>query len=469
MDVVPGEWAQREFSECQLGDKRRTERLIKAAGQVLARPDGSTPRQIESWSDCKALYRLMDCEDVSFQAITAPHYQRTKQSGEPGCTLLILNDTTEINYGGKRRARGLGLVGKNTGRGFFLHSALMRDPVSRQVIGLAGQEILYRHSIKKKQANNSRRRDADRESVVWGKLIDQIGGPPEGVKWLHVCDRGADDYEVFCHAHLNRCGWVVRACRLNRIILTEEDAQIPLEEHLDAQPVRGLQTLDVPATAQRAARTARLELRYAALKLPTPQVTNAWIRQHAPAEPLAMWVVELIEVDPPADAEPVRWVLLTSERVESIEQARQIVRYYSQRWAIEEYHKALKTGCRVEQRYYETAQRLERVTGLLAIVAVQLLKLRGLAEEEPERPAADIVPTEWVETLAKVRQRSGPRAPKLSADTMTISQFVKHLAGLGGHLGRTSDGRPGWQTLWYGLEKLLLILRGIRAAKQKCG
>jgi hypothetical protein len=289
------------------------------------------------------------------------------------------------------------------------------------------------------------------------------------VKWLHVCDRGADDYEVFCHAHLNHCGWVIRACRLNRIILTPAGTPITLEEHLDAQPVQGIQTLEVPATSKRPARTAQLELRFAVLSLPTPQVTNAWIREHAPAEPLAMWVVELIEINPPADAEPVRWVLLTSERVETAEQARQVIHYYSQRWAIEEYHKALKTGCRVEERYYETSERLERITGLLAIVAVQLLRLRGLAEDEPDRAASEVVPAEWVKTIAQVRQRSGPRARQLDAATMTIAEFVKHLAGLGGHLGRKCDGRPGWQTLWYGLEKLLLILRGTRINQTKCG
>jgi hypothetical protein len=469
MDVVPQEWAQMEFSACELGDRRRTNRLIKAATQVLARPDGSTPEQIESWSDCKALYRLMDCDDVSFEAITTPHYERTRQTGIPDSVQLILNDTTEINYGGKRRARGLGLVGKNTGRGFFLHSALMRDPATQQVIGLAGQELLYRRSNSKKGAKNSRRRDPGRESAVWGRLIDQVGSPPEGVTWLHVCDRGADDYEVFCRAYRQGCGWVIRACRLNRRVLTNEGTQTTLEDHLDMQPVQGHQTLDVPATAKRAARTAQLELRFAPVMLPRPQVTNAWIRQHAPQEPLPMWVVELIELDPPVDADPVRWVLLTSERVETVEQAEQIIHYYSQRWAIEEYHKALKTGCRVEERYYETSERLERITGLLAIVAVQLLRLRGLAETDPECPARQVVPGEWVETITQVRQRSGPRSRQLNATTMTLAEFVQHLGGLGGHLGRKGDGRPGWQTLWRGLEKLLLILRGTRLAAQKCG
>ncbi|MCA8993801.1 MAG: transposase [Planctomycetaceae bacterium] len=153
MSLEPISWALSEFGDCQLGDARRTRRLVKVGAQMLARPDGTSPEQTESWADCKALYRLMDCEDVSFEGITTPHFQRTRASGEPGQVRLILNDTTEINYGQKRRARGLGPVGQNTGRGFFLHSALMRDPNSEEVIGLAGQEIYYRaerpRSVKK--------------------------------------------------------------------------------------------------------------------------------------------------------------------------------------------------------------------------------------------------------------------------------------------------------------------------------
>lgn len=458
-----------EFSACELGDQRRTDRLVKSAAQVLSRPDGSTPDQIEAWSDCKAFYRLMDCEDVSFAAITAPHYERTRQTGDPGDVHLILNDTTEINYGGKRKASGLGLVARNRGQGFFLHSALMREAATQRVIGLAGQEILYRRKSGKSGAKNSRRRDENRESAVWGKLIDQVGAPPAGVTWLHVCDRAADDYEVFCRAQLNGCGWVIRACRLNRWILTPEGVETTVDDHLANQSIMRVETLEVPASGKHGPRTALLHLRFAALSVPRPKITNAWIREHAPAEPLLMWVVELEEFHPPEGVEPIRWVLLTSERVESVQQAQQIVGYYSQRWAIEEYHKALKTGCRVEERYYETADRLERITGLLAIVAVQLLKLRTLAEETPEARAVDVVPTEWVETIVKVRQRTGPRAKQLNATTMSIAEFVQQLGGLGGHLGRKSDGRPGWETLWRGLEKLLLILRGIQAAKQKCG
>ncbi|MBU6313365.1 MAG: IS4 family transposase [Actinomycetales bacterium] len=462
MDVDPRSWAELEFGECELGDERRTRRLIEAASQTLARPDGSTPEQTEVWADCKAFYRLMDCDDFGHEEITAPHIARTRASGAEGQVLLLLNDTTEINYGGKRRAKGLGLVGHNTGRGFFLHTALMRDPDTGEVIGVAGHDIYYRHTPKKRGAKNSRRRDPQRESTVWGRLIDRVGSPPAGVRWLHVCDRGADDYEVYLHARLQGCGWVIRAARLNRRVENQAGETLSLEGHIRSQPRRGRCSLDVAATDKRPARTAELELRFARVSLPKPQVTNAWIRQHAPKTSLAMWVVELIEIEPPAGAEPVQWVLLTSEEITSVEQARRVIDHYSQRWAVEEYHKALKTGCRVESRQYETAARLERVTGLLSIVAVQLLRMRYLSQHAPNRPAIEAVPAEWVDVLSQVR-RIKP------GQSLTIEQFVRHLAGLGGHLGRKCDGQPGWITLWRGLEKLLLILRGFRAARKRCG
>lgn len=453
MVLDPESWARMEFSGCLLGDERRTKRLMRAAAQMIAKPDKSTPLQTESWGDCKAIYRLMDNEEVSFQAITSPHYQRIRQTGQPGETYLLLNDTTEINVGASRQVTGLRPVGRNIGKGFFLHSALMREPRSGAIIGLAGQDLYYRKASGAKGAKNTRRRDPERESAAWGRLIDQIGSPPEGVKWLHVCDRGADDYEVFIRAWRQRCGFVIRACRLNRLIERTEGEECSLEELLDQAEVMGSSKLAVPAKGKTPKRTANLELKFAPLFLPVPQVTNEWIQEHAPVDSLAMWVVELKEVDPPKNAEPIRWVLFTSERVDTVSQAMLIVDYYKQRWGIEEYHKALKTGCQVEHRYYETGERLERITGLLAIVAVQLLQIQSMARQQPDRPAQEVAPKEWIAMLAKVRKQFPKDRPA------TTSEFVKHLAGLGGHLGRKGDGPPGWITLWRGIESLLLMLR----------
>ena len=212
-------------------------------------------------------------------------------------------------------------------------------------------------------------------------------------------------------------------------------------------------TVAVPAQGQRPARTADVTIRYRPLRMPPPVIANAWIREHCPEQPLLMWVVELKEEHPPAEVEALNWIVLTSEPVQTLADAERVLEYYRLRWGVEEYHQALKTGCRVEKRYYETAARLERVTGLLAVLAVRLLQIRHLATTAPDTPTADVIPQPWITALAHVRKKR--------PEQLTLYEFVRMLGGLGGHLGRKRDGHPSWITLWRGLEKLHLILRGM--------
>lgn len=459
--VEPAAWAEQQFGECDLGDDRRTNRLVQVAAQAAARPDGSTPDQAESWGNCKAVYRLMDCDDVSHARIIGPHCEQTRRSCPAGSVQLILCDTTEIDFG--RFVEGLGRIGKKKGNhGFYLHSGLLRDAATGEIRGLAGQELFYRRRASRRKVHkNTKRMDPYRESVVWGKLIDQIGSPTPGVRWIHVCDRGADDYEVYLRAHLNDCGWVIRAARLNRKVQKFTGGAATLEELLASTRVNtGLQ-VSVPRQGNRSARTAEVELRFFPFLMPPPSRTNQWIREHAPSEPLCMWCVQLVEPVPPKGAEALNWVLITSEPITSVAEALTTIETYAKRWGVEEYHKALKTGCRVEERYYQTSDRLERVTGLHAILALRLLQIREMARQQPDLPAEEVAPKEWIETLAAIRKKPSPR--------MTIQQFVRSLAGLGGHLGRKSDGQPGWITLWRGVEKLLLILRGANLGRKRCG
>jgi hypothetical protein len=134
---------------------------------------------------------------------------------------------------------------------------------------------------------------------------------------------------------------------------------------------------------------------------------------------------------------------------------------YEKRPIIEEFHKALKTGCRLEDRQYRTAKRLEAVTAMFSVLAVRLLQLRSAARTDPNRPAEEVVPKRWVEMLRAVQ--TGRHCA-----IHTVYEFYRALARLGGFLARKCDGEPGWITLWQGLEKLILLLRGAEALKQKC-
>lgn len=456
------EWAQATFGECELGDPRRTRRLIKIAVQVAARPDGSTPEQTESWGDCKAAYRLFDQDDVTFDEITRPHTEQTRASCRPGDVKLIINDTTEIDFGHGRRAAGLGPTGNGFGRGFFLHSALMVNAADGRVDGLAGQILFHRQpKPKRRAAKNTRRRSANRESVVWGNLVDRVGAAPADVKWVHVNDRGSDDFEVFCRIQAQGNSCVIRAARLNRWLEKPDGTRVRLDAWLKELPSHETRTLEIPAKGDQPARTATLELRFTEVRMRLPKVLTPWLREHRPTEPLRLWVVELREIEPPAGVTPLRWVLYTFERVTTAVAANTVIAWYERRPTIEDYHKALKTGCGVERRYYETSPRLERVTGLLSVVAVRLLQLKTAAVETPDRPASEVAPVQWVELVQQMRHQ--PVNP-----AMTIRQFLRAVAGLGGHLGRKCDGEPGWITLWRGFEKLMLLARGADAQK-RCG
>lgn len=455
------EWAGVTFGACELGDQRRNRRLVELAAQVASRPDGSTPEQTESWGDCKAAYRLFNQDDVTFERIIAPHCQQTRAACRPGDVKLLINDTTEIDYGCHRRVTGLGPTGNGSGRGFFLHTALMVDAAHGQVDGLAGQRLFYRKPKAKRGAKNTRRRSSDRESVVWGEVVDSVGAAPAGVKWVHVDDRGADDFEVFSRIAAVENSCVIRAARLNRRIVTGDGRDLPLKSLLDELPCRDVRQMKVPATAKADERTATLELRFDELRMPVPKVLTPWLKTHRPEAPLTLRVVELREVGAPKGVTPLRWVLYTMEPVTTIAAANVVIGWYEMRPTIEDYHKALKTGCHVQNRYYEKAERLERVTGLLSVVAARLMQLKTAARDTPDRPAHEVAPVQWVQLVQTARRKP------VNAN-MTIREFIRALAGLGGHLGRKSDGEPGWITVWRGFEKLMLLDRGAKAEKN-CG
>lgn len=458
MSLNVNQWAEEQFGNCELGDRRRTQRLVRYAAQAAADPDSSTPKQTEAWNDCKAAYRLMGCDEVTFEAITAPHFQVTRARSEG--TWLLISDTTETHFPGPC-VKGLGPTGNGGGRGFLLHSSLMVRPDGHEIVGLAAQVIHYRKPVKREAGGAKRIRRKDRESMIWSQVIDQIGPAPQGARFVHVFDRGGDQFELYCRMTRHGTGWVARACQLTRKILTPDGQRMSLADYLARLPVAGRYTLELPANQHQKAHTAQMEVRFAPLTIPRPQHFSDWVKESGIDE-IAMWVVEAREVHPPQGVKPARWVLLCSDEVRDFESAWKVLEIYEKRWLIEEFHKALKTGCGLEERQYTTAERLEAITGVLSVVAVRLVQLKMMARDEPQRPAEQVVPRKWIEMLRSLRKRP-PQGP------WTVRDFYRELAKLGGFLGRKSDGEPGWITLWRGFEKLHLCLRGAEAYGKKCG
>jgi hypothetical protein len=450
------EWAQENFRECELGDKRRTERLVTVASQVASNPAGSFPEQMPTWGDLKAAYNLFDREEVTFAAIAGPHWENTRR--RDAGRYLVICDTTELDFGIHRDIDGLGPTGNGRGYGFFLHNALMVDAATEEIVGVAGQTIHYRRHASKKE-NRSRRMKRERESKVWGDVVDAVGRPSEEVEFIHVCDRGGDNFELFCHMIEQQSDWVVRASQTHRLILTPDDEEMPLSDYLTTLPLAGTYELDVRARKGQRSRTAKLEVRFGKLRMPVPKHKSPYVKKLAP-EPIEMSVVHVREVNAPKDTEPIEWVLYTSLPVITFDDAWIIITYYEARWLVEEYHKALKTGCRVTHRQLKSPGRLEAMVGLMSVVAVRLLQLKSVARTAPDRPAQRVVPRLWLDMLKAARKNLR------RVHDLTVGEFYREVAKLGGFLGRKGDGEPGWITIWRGWEKLNTLVRAVELAAQ---
>jgi len=473
-------WAQQNFGDSDFNDRRLTKRLVSYAIAVAQKPDDLTPSQTQSWKECKAAYRFMDNENVTFAKIIQPHCERTKRRAVSGVWLSIC-DTTEISFRPRRTIEGLRPVGNGTGQGFYLHTSLFVSDSSDEIMGIAGQELFYRIDAKEKE-NTAKRKKRERESEVWGRVVDAIGSPSPGASIIHVCDRGADDYDFYCHLVQNDVGWVVRASRLHRKVFrklnesTHDEAEESkyLDSLLESQSALGTYELELKANRKQAARTAMVEVRCTNIWMPRPVACSPWAKQHGPSY-IAMGVVEVREVKPKKGVEPLRWVLYTHEPVQTFEDGWRVISRYEKRPLVEEYHKAAKTGAQIEDRLYRTAARQERIVGILSVTAVRILQMKNIAKVEPDRLAKEVAPKKWVNILCAVQREQFPNHSHIyDPSTISMRNFMRGLAKLGGFLGRKCDNEPGWLTIWRGVKDLLQMLRlqkALRAIKDEinCG
>jgi hypothetical protein len=445
------EWAQATFGEARLGDKRRTERVVRMATLMATQSDVSLPRMMKSKAELKAAYRLLETPDVTYEALMHPHLQQTQQQAGNHRRILLIQDTTDLNYSHHPKTTGLGPLKNKQQHGMLLQTVLAVDVQHSQVLGIMHQEPFLR-KLAPQRETRAQRLKRERESQVWERSVTQIGSPPEGVEWIHVGDRGSDIFTFFEACLAQRTHFVVRAAQDRRVQCEEEAEQIRrLKDSIRAQPSSQKKSMDLPATADRPARTAILSIAWQAVSIQPPQKGAS-----ATGQPVAAWVVRVWEEEPVEGEEPLEWILLTSVPVHTVEQAWERVEWYRARWIVEDYHQGLKTGCHIEERQLQTYEGLCRLLGLLAPMAVRLLQLRAVARLNPELPATESMPEEIVRVVAYLAQ--------VPAAQLTTQQCWYTIAGQGGYLGRPADGPPGWKTLWYGWFHLQTLLQGIHLA-----
>jgi Transposase DNA-binding/Transposase DDE domain len=447
-----------EFADAELGDVRRSRRLLRIAERAMEAPAVGFPRMVRDDSELEGVYRLLNNEDVSPEAVLDPHIRaclaRMRAVGGP---VLVVHDTTDLSFGGLHEREGLGVTHGNQ-QGFLLHLALAVAPgEARLALGACGMLRLCRTEIKKTRSKSwyEMSKDPERESLRWGQLVEQVEASGDGVERIHLMDREGDIYDLFAQMLRQNCRFVVRGCydraladgsRLADVLETLKPSthrEIEINERLDD----GKRTTNRrhPIRNARSASVAIAGTRVALRKTPSAQ---------APEKQVSINCVRVWETSPP-DGEPaISWMLYTTEPIETEQQLLAIVDYYRSRWVIEEFFKALKTGCSFEKRQLESYHGLSVALAMFIPIAWRLLLLRSVSRTAPDAPATTVVSEVQLELLR--HRLKLPHVPK-TAEAATYA-----VAKLAGHLKR--NGAPGWLSLGQGLEILVIMEAGWRAA-----
>lgn len=458
-----------EFGSAEFGDERLTKRLGFTADRLGANASQSLPKALGCQAGREGAYRFLSNESVSADAILKPHIEQTHRRISEEREVLVIHDTTDFEFRAVGNREGLGWLkyNKKESQGFFGHFSLAVS-LSRIPLGVLRLETLFRHGKPKgRRTPATLRKDGSKESLRWGRGVSECSSQLAGqADIIHVMDREGDSYALFAHMIAAANRFVVRLSHDRNLVADE----LPVTQKLFTVMADALPMLqrEVTLTARRGSKCKRTRKVYPARKARTAQLSisaTAVTIQRAGHTDTALPafikinVVRIWEPNPPEGEHPVEWKLITSEPIDDIAQIEKIVDIYRARWVIEEYFKALKTGCAYEKRQLESKSTLLNALAIFVPIAWRLLLLRSLGSEGNQWPAnAALTPTQ-IQVLRTVSKR------KLPAE-LTAHDAMMAIADIGGHI--KSNGSPGWIVLARGFNDLLLLETGWLAAKAKC-
>jgi Transposase Tn5 dimerisation domain len=446
------------------------------AEALAGQPGKLIPELFARKYDINATYDLLDQREVVPDAIQARHRRLVMAELRTPGRYLLVEDTTFPSYSHRKQPiPGLGPIGDSESgqQGFLLHSILaMRAPQSSvpdaggrrppvTILGLADQQYLVRSPRdpeKPKQAGSRQRQIRDRESDRWLDSGERIGRAPSdaAVRWVRVADREADIYEYMASCRKLGHGFVIRVSQ-NRILLNPANGKrlgLVFEHIAGVAPLGGMY-LDLRGRDGQVARRAKLLISCGPVRVRAPERTGQAAGAGAPID---CWFIRAWEQDPPDGVEPLEWVLYTDRPTEILQEALVGVMDYGTRFMVEEFHKALKTGMKVEELQLEQANRLFAAIAVMSVVALRLLDLRELGRAFPDAPAACTGLDELeLELLSLAVER----------ELTTVAEVLLAVGRLGGHMNRRGDGMPGWITLWRGMKMLRLLVRGAKLERNR--
>jgi len=444
-----------EFAEVDLGDPRRGSRAAAIADRLAVSPESSLPDAMGDRAMLEALYRHLSSDGVSFEALLEQHVART--AGRVAGPAYAIHDTTVCTFSGEAIREGLGTVAAKS-QGYFAHVTLAVSADGRRIpLGVLGCELWTR-----KGAQDM----AGSEALRWSRGMEaaskRVGGAG---KVIHVADREADSYALLDELVQRGERFIIRA---NQDRAVEAEGEELTYLHAAARETRQTYEVEVPISPrgggfkrpastrrihpEREARVAHLSFAARTLSLRRPGKSRKGL-----SPSIQVNVVHVLELGPPLGQKPVEWLLLTSEPVGSREEIARVIEGYRTRWTIEEYFKAVKTGCAYEERQLESFRALTNLLAYSMVVAYAMLLMRSLARDDASVPADAILSPDQLTCLRLMTKKKLPKSP-------SARDALAAIAVLGVHL--KSNGDPGWRVLSRGWKRLLDFEAAYQAMKQ---
>jgi hypothetical protein len=437
-------WAVTEFAEAELGDLRRTQRVVELATVLAQRPGASLPEACGDRATLKAAYRFFNNGAIDPQNLLDSHVDATLARLATVPLVLAVQDTTELDWTAHPATTGLGPLGHPAHRGLHVHTTLALTP-ERVPLGLLAQQVWARDpNDVGKRATRKQRPIAEKESQKWLTSVEAVLAArvecPQ-TRFVSVGDREADVYDLFAMERPAGVDLLIRAA-WNRCVTQPAHY---VWATVAARPIEATYTVQVPRRGTQPPRTATLVVRWCPLTLCPPGH-----RTRERLSPVPLWAVQALEEAPPAGTAPIEWLLLTTCAVHTTAEALTRVDWYACRWGVEVWHRILKSGCRIEARQLETAERLQRCLPLYSVIAWRIFYATMLSRAVPDVPCTVLLALEEWQALYCAIHRT-PTPPETPPP---LRQAVHWIAQLGGFLARRGDGEPGATVVWKGLQHL---------------
>lgn len=464
-------WVMEECASLELGDKRLNQRAKEILSHLSQAPLASIPTCCKGWHETKAAYRYFSNAKVNSGKVLASHQRATIKRVQENKRVLMIQDTTDLDYSGQHCKSGVGPTRHGTERALRLHPSIVVSEAGN-CLGVYDDYQWYKtciqsHAVDPKTIKNTllhKKHVSEKESYRWVlgyQCATALAKACPNTQVIAVADREGDLYDLYEEANHTqgiKADWLIRVKTTKRAIIHasgKRDTQLLHQKMLALEPSQIIE-FALPRRDGETARQVQQSLRLAKVALHPPTGRRGSLRCH----PVTVTVLLAQEINTPEGETPVVWWLMTSIPIEQLEQPSQLISWYLQRWQIEVFFRVLKSGCQVEQLQLETEARTRNCLAMYLIIAWRILFLTSTSRTNPDAACTLILEKcEWETAWIIIHKKPPPK------EVPSIKQAIIIIAKMGGYLARKCDSPPGPKAIWQGITQLYHSINAIDLAK----